>query len=125
MTTFADGEAMMNKRINRTKLKEKIDNHEPFVLVEVLKAEAFDKMHLPGAINIPVDDSDFKEQIESKVPNKETEIVVYCWDTDCSASEKAASILTEMGYKNAYDYVEGKKDWKDAGLKVVKSSQVA
>ena len=44
--------------------------------------------------------------------------MVYCKNTECPASEKAASRLDELGYRSVFDYEAGKVDWKEAGLPV-------
>lgn len=41
------------KEIERHELKEKIDRHEPLVLLETLATEHFRHSHLPGAVNMP------------------------------------------------------------------------
>lgn len=33
--------------------------------------------------------------------------------------------MKDLGYTNVYDYAEGKKDWKDAGLDIKGESQAA
>jgi hypothetical protein len=43
---------------------------------------------------------------------------VYCYDTDCDASPKAARRMEDLGYQTVYDYEAGKVDWKEAGLPV-------
>jgi rhodanese-related sulfurtransferase len=45
----------MVTEIDRDQLKQKLDPPKKFVLVEVLPADDFHKLHLPGAINIPAD----------------------------------------------------------------------
>jgi rhodanese-related sulfurtransferase len=46
-------------------------------LVEVLPAEEFEELHLPGAINIPLKelDAETTARLDRKNP-----VVVYCWD---------------------------------------------
>ena len=50
---------------------------EGATLVEVLPAEDYDPLHLPGARNIPLKqlDADTTADLE-----KENPVVVYCWD---------------------------------------------
>lgn len=43
-------------------------------------------------------------------------IIVYCSNGECQNSTIAADRLSELGYANVFDYVEGKQDWVDAGL---------
>lgn len=102
--------------IERDELKKQIDKGD-VIVVDALKSEEYDKFHLPGAINVPVGDN-FDTRIELAVPDKDAKVVVYCYNTDCDASEKATSRMAELGYTNVYDYEEGKMDWKHAGLPI-------
>lgn len=106
------------KNISRAELQKKLDRGDELAVVEVLAKEKFQEFHLPGAINVPLDEQ-FDEQIQRQVPDKNKPVVVYCWDADCNASPKAAERMEALGYKEVYDYEAGKKDWKDAGLSVV------
>ncbi len=100
------------KTIKKDELKEKIEN-EDITLIEVLSEKEFNKEHIKGAIHIPLK----KIATEAKKRfQKEDEIIVYCSDYDCTASPTAAKKLTDMGFKNVYDYKGGKKEWKEAGL---------
>ena len=102
----------MPKTIDREELKKKMGNGENFTLVDVLSEDQYDKSHIKGAINIPLEK--IGRKAENKL-NKEEEIVVYCSDKNCSASPNAAKKLESLGFKNVYDYEEGKADWKKAG----------
>ena len=110
----------MVTEIDRDELKQKLDHPKKFVLVEALPADDFQRLHLPGAINIPA------HQIRSQAPEllpKEAEIIVYCSGPACHASDDAARELTEMGYSNVRRYVGGKQDWVEAGLPVVRNNE--
>lgn len=99
--------------ITAEQLKQKLDNEEDFVFINVLPEDAFIEKHIPGSINIPVKQDDFKERIQQMVPDKDTEIVVYCASYDCPASPKAAKLLDQLGYTRVYDYEGGVKDWEE------------
>ena len=90
-------------------------NNEEFKLVEVLAEEYYNQGHIPGAINIPLD------QLEStdKLAKTDT-IVVYCASYTCEASTKATKKLLELGYENVVDFKAGKKGWTDAGFELEK-----
>jgi rhodanese-related sulfurtransferase len=103
--------------ISRDEVQQKIDNGGDVALIETLPAESFEDFHLPGAVNVPLDEQ-FEEHIQQEVPDKNQEVVVYCASSDCDASVKAARKLQSMGYKQIYDYEAGKADWKAAGLPV-------
>ncbi len=64
--------------ITREQLEEKIDRGEDFVLVDTLGEEYYRQSHLPGAINLPLEEIDRAEEV---LPDKEAEIVVYCMNT--------------------------------------------
>lgn len=66
----------MTTAISRTDLKAKLDRGEPFTLVEALPESAFQKVHLPGAINLPL--GQLRERALQVLPDKGAEIVVYC-----------------------------------------------
>ncbi len=100
--------------ISREELREKIERRDDFVLVDALSPMSFALSHLPGAVNLTpgwVDD-----RARRRIPDRMTEIVVYCQSSDCDSSVKVANRLIELGYRNIRHYAEGKSDWIDAGL---------
>ena len=71
---------MSNEEVNtisREELKEKIDRGDEFVLVDTLDEPFYRHSHLPGAINIPLEEI---ERAEKEIPDKDVEIIVYCMD---------------------------------------------
>jgi rhodanese-related sulfurtransferase len=103
-------------QISRQGLWEKIQRGETFVLVDALAPISYAMSHLPGAINLTpgwVDD-----RARRRIPDVETEIVVYCEGADCDSSVAVANRLVELGYRNVRHYTEGKRDWVEAGLPV-------
>ncbi|MGH3145226.1 MAG: rhodanese-like domain-containing protein, partial [Rubrobacter sp.] len=86
---------------------------EGFVLVDVLGEPHYRHSHLPGAINVPLEDL---EGATGLLPDRDAEIVVYCMSRICSASGEAARELANMGYHYVRDYAGGKQDWIGAGL---------
>ncbi len=105
----------MAKVITREELEAKIDRGDDFVLVEALSQKHYQSSHLPGAVNLPYE---FVDEAEKLLPDKDTEIVVYCMNVDCEASTEEARELEGMGYRNVRHYAEGKQDWIRAGLPV-------
>ncbi len=86
------------------------------VVLEALPPMYFDKEHLPGARNLPLDDLD--ELAPRLVPDKDQAIVTYCSNTACNNSTIAAARLRGLGYRNVRKYPGGKQDWIEAGLPV-------
>jgi rhodanese-related sulfurtransferase len=82
-------------------------------LVEVLPAEEYEELHLPGALNIPLKvlAADTIGQLARSRP-----VVVYCWDALCDMSPRAACRLATLGFAHVYDYMPSKVDWMARGL---------
>ena len=101
------------KFITIENLLEMKTNNEKFKLIEVLPEEEFEKGHIPGAINLPLDNL---ETLAKSRLKKNDKIVVYCGSYACQASTKAATTLLKMGYKKTLDFKAGKKGWLHTGL---------
>lgn len=97
------------EEISREELKIKIDRGDDFKLVMTLAEWAYMMSHIPGSINI--------NNIEQgkKLLNVDDEIVVYCSDLKCVASQAAYHYLVKNGYKNVRRYSGGLSDWESAG----------
>lgn len=100
--------------ISREELLEKIERGDDFVLIDALSPLSFAMAHLPGAINITPDWID--DRARHRVPDLDTEVVVYCADAGCDSSVRVADRLVELGYRNVRHYLGGKRDWEAAGL---------
>ena len=61
--------------ITRDELRAKIEGGDEFVLVDVLDDTYYRQSHLPGAINIPLENIG---RAEEEVPDRDADIVVYC-----------------------------------------------
>jgi rhodanese-related sulfurtransferase len=81
-------------------------------LVEVLPAEEYEELHMPGAINLPLKQLD--AQAATRL-DRGRPVVVYCWDALCDMSPRAATLLEQLGF-DAYDYALSKVDWMAHGL---------
>ena len=56
------------------------------------------------------------ERAPRRVPDLDTEIVVYCIDVECESSVFVGERLRFLGYTNVRHYADGKADWMAAGL---------
>jgi len=100
--------------IGREELQAKLERGDEFVLVDALPPIAFAASRLPGAVNIPPESVDGMADL--RIPDRETEVVVYCANPACESSVEVAARLVELGYRNVRHYAGGKEDWRDAGL---------
>ncbi len=57
-----------------------------------------------------------ERDIEEKVPDKSTEVILYCGGGFRSAL--AADVLQQMGYTNVFSMAGGWKAWKDSGAPI-------
>lgn len=89
----------------------------PFgVLVDVREDNEWAAGHFPDAIHIGK--GVIERDIESKVPDKNTELVLYCGGGFRSAL--AADMLQQMGYQKVWSLDGGYRGWCEAGLPIVK-----
>jgi rhodanese-related sulfurtransferase len=100
--------------VSREQLQSMIEDGGDLVLVDALPPISFAASHLPGAINIPPSSVD--ERAPRRIPDQETEIVVYCQSPTCDSSVEVGQRLLELGYVNVRHYPGGKDEWKEAGL---------
>lgn len=94
------------KTINAEEAKAIIDAEENIVILDVRTKAEFDDGHIPNAILIP--DAKLKEEVEIKIPDKDTKILIYCRSGNRSA--RSSKLLIEMGYNNVFDF-GGIIDW--------------
>ncbi len=68
--------------------------NKPLQIIDLRGPEHFAKGHVPGAINITLD------QLEANLPklSKEKTAIVYCYNITCQLSTKAALLLAKKGY---------------------------
>jgi rhodanese-related sulfurtransferase len=107
----------MSQIITVSELQAAIDTPGQLIVVDTLPDTAFAKGHLPGAINIRSDD--IIDAAPERLPDKDTEIVVYCASPRCQRAGKAAARLERLGYTRVRHFEGGKEDWRAAGLPLV------
>ena len=104
------------KTITRDELKALFDQGDAVHLINVLSEESFRNAHIPGSLNIPLDDPDFEKKVAQACGSKAQRIVVYCASTECNASRTAVQRLELAGFYQTSAYEGGVKDWKEAGF---------
>jgi len=109
------------KRVRETnveEVKKKMESSRKFILVDVREESEFAKDHLPGAIHLGK--GVIERDIEARVPDLATEIVLYCGGGFRSAL--AADNLQKMGYTNVISMDGGIRDWREKGYPLTKTS---
>jgi len=100
-----------------SQLKHWLNKIQDMVLIDVLTHESFQKQHIPNAINVPFDNNpNFVDEVAGGVESKDQYIVVYCHNTQCHLSRKAASKLENAGYTSVWVFEEGLENWFDQSM---------
>ena len=90
-------------------VKRRLDRGDKFTLVDVREESEFAKDHLPGAIHLGK--GIIERDIEARVPDPKTELVLYCGGGFRSAL--AADNLQKMGYTNVISMDGGIREWRE------------
>ena len=101
----------MSKTVTRTQLQARIAANPGLVLLEALPEKYYNDWHLPNAKHFPHDQA--RALAASVVPDRQSEVVVYCASKTCQNSHIAARVLEQLGYANVAVYAGGKEDWKE------------
>jgi rhodanese-related sulfurtransferase len=98
-------------------VKTRLDRGDKFVLVDVREESEFQKDHLPNAIHLGK--GVIERDIEQKVPDLNTPLVLYCGGGFRSAL--AADNLQKMGYTNVISMDGGVRGWREKGFPMTKA----
>ena len=89
------------------RVKNKLNNSEEFYLVDVREDSEWVEGNIPCSIHIGK--GVIERDITRLIPNKESEIVLYCQGGFRSAL--AGESIQKMGYKNVFSMSGGYSDW--------------
>ena len=85
-------------------------------LIDVREDNEWQAGHASGAKHLGK--GIIERDIEAQVPDKETELILYCGGGYRSAL--VADVLQQMGYINTWSMAGGWKAWKDSGAPTTK-----
>jgi rhodanese-related sulfurtransferase len=100
------------RETNVDAVKARIDRGDKFMLIDVREESEFAKDHLPTAIHLGR--GIIERDIEARVPELNTEMILYCGGGFRSAL--AADNLQKMGYTNVISMDGGIRDWREKGF---------
>jgi rhodanese-related sulfurtransferase len=104
------------RETNVAEIKARMDRADKFLLVDVREESEFAKDHLPGAIHLGK--GVIERDIEARVPDLSTEMVLYCGGGFRSAL--AADNLQKMGYTNVISMDGGIRGWRENNYPLTK-----
>jgi rhodanese-related sulfurtransferase len=96
--------------------KKMVAGRQPHVLVDTREESEFDAGHVEGAVHLSK--GIIERDIETKVPDKNTTLVLYCGGGFRSAL--VADNLQKMGYTRAISLDGGWRALKESGLPLAK-----
>jgi rhodanese-related sulfurtransferase len=97
-------------------VKTRMDRGDKFLLIDVREESEYLNDHLPGAIHLGK--GVIERDIEGRVPELNTEMILYCGGGFRSAL--AADNLQKMGYTNIISMDGGIRDWRKKGYPLSK-----
>lgn len=100
------------KEITIDEVRKKQDAGEKFLLIDVREDHEWEQGRAQGSMH--VGRGILERDIEKHVPDRNTEIVLYCGGGYRSAL--AADNLQKMGYTNVFSMEGGIRGWRDRGL---------
>ncbi|MFI4897815.1 MAG: rhodanese-like domain-containing protein [Phycisphaerales bacterium JB059] len=109
------------KRIDAEQVAQLQDQSQSPFIINVLPEEHFERKHIPGSINIPLERDNFVDRVSARVGNRAEPVVVYCANSECDASAKAATKLEGAGFTNVQDFEAGVEGWERNGRQLVGS----
>jgi rhodanese-related sulfurtransferase len=104
------------KETDITGYKKMLAAGEPAVLIDVREDNEWAAGHAAGALHLGK--GIIERDIETKIPDKETKLVLYCGGGFRSAL--AADALQQMGYTNVISLDGGWRGYQQSGLPIEK-----
>jgi rhodanese-related sulfurtransferase len=104
------------REISVTDTQARLAKDQSVLLVDVREDDEWREGHATGAKHLGK--GIIERDIEQQVPDKNTELILYCGGGYRSAL--VADVLQRMGYTNAWSMAGGWKAWKNSGAPTTK-----
>ena len=99
------------REVTVAETKARIAQNPAARLIDVREDNEWQAAHAAGAVHLGK--GIIERDIEQEVPDKTTELILYCGGGYRSAL--AADVLQQMGYSNVFSMAGGWKAWKESG----------
>ncbi|HKP46700.1 MAG TPA: rhodanese-like domain-containing protein [Pyrinomonadaceae bacterium] len=99
------------REVSVEETKQRLTSNSKLRLIDVREDNEWEAGHAAGAEHLGK--GIIERDIETAVPDKSTELILYCGGGFRSAL--AADVLQTMGYTNVHSMAGGWKAWKDSG----------
>ena len=102
------------REVNVAETRARLNTNPNARLIDVREDNEWQAAHASGAEHLGK--GIIERDIETKVPDKSTELILYCGGGYRSAL--AADVLQDMGYGNVWSLAGGWKAWKESGAPI-------
>ena len=116
MEQYTMSEPQAWNTITAQDLRQSLGAKEDLFLVDVREAGEYEGGHIPGAVNISV--NELPSRVKELPPDRNARIIVYCATGRRSAY--AAMFLRVYGYNDVRTLVHGIREWTGLGYPVEK-----
>ena len=94
--------------------RQRMQSDKAVLLIDVREDSEWEAGHAAGSSHLGK--GIIERDIEATVPDKATEVILYCGGGYRSAL--AADVLQQMGFTNVFSMAGGWKAWKDSGAPI-------
>ena len=98
------------KEVTVAETRDRLEQNPEAKLIDVREDKEWDAAHAAGAIHLGK--GIIERDIETTVPDKSTELILYCGGGYRSAL--AGDVLQTMGYTNVFSMAGGWKAWQES-----------
>ncbi len=102
------------REVTVAETRERMQSDSGVRLIDVREDHEWDAAHAAGAEHLSK--GIIERDIELSVPDKSTEVILYCGGGFRSAL--SADVLQQMGYTNVFSMAGGWKAWQDSGAPI-------
>lgn len=102
------------REVTVAETRERMQSDSGVRLIDVREDHEWNAAHAAGAEHLSK--GIIERDIELAVPDKSTEVILYCGGGFRSAL--SADVLQQMGYQNVYSMAGGWKAWQDSGAPI-------
>ncbi len=106
------------EKIAVTAAQDYVAHHEDAVIMDVRTPVEFNLSHIPGALNVNVQDDDFESMVAGL--DKGKTYLVHCTRNPGNGrTSRALETLQSLGFRNLYSLEGGYIAWKEAELPLI------
>ena len=103
------------REVTVAETQKRLEQNPQAKLIDVREDNEWEAAHAAGAMHLGK--GIIERDIETSVPDKATELILYCGGGYRSAL--AADVLQKMGYTNVFSMAGGWRGWKEWGGEIV------